>query len=171
MVRLYLAFIAVIAVERVVELVVSRSNAARAGKHGAIEYGQDHFAWMKAAHASFLVACPLEVVVFDRPFVPLLGYPMLALAVLAQVIRYWAVVSLGRRWNVRVLVIPGMPLVKSGPYRFMRHPNYLAVILEGLAVPLVHSAWITAVGFSALNAWLLSIRIPIEERAFLEHAG
>ena len=106
-----------------------------------------------------------EVLLLDRPFLPALGIPMLVLAIGAQALRYWAIFSLGRRWNVRVITIPGMPLSSEGPYRFLRHPNYLAVVVEGFAIPLVHTAFLTAIGFSLLNAWMLQTRIRCEERA------
>ena len=163
--RLYLVFIGVIAVERILELVLSRSNESWARSRDARELGSEHFGWMKALHTAFLIACPLEVVLLSRPFVPTLGYPMLALVALAQLLRYWAVITLGRRWNVKVLVVPGMPPVTGGPYRYLSHPNYTAVVIEIFAVPLVHTAWLTAILFSALNAWMLSVRIPIENRA------
>src|SRR6185503_20091073 len=115
----------------------------------------DHYPWMVATHGSFLVACPLEVIGFDRPFVPLLGGPMLALLVGAMALRYWAIATLGRRWTTRVVVVPGLPVVTGGPYRFMRHPNYLAVVLEVAALPLVHTAWVTALVWSAANALVL----------------
>jgi methyltransferase len=90
---------------------------------------------------------------------------MLGLALAAQALRWWAVTSLGPAWNVRVIVVPGAPLVTRGPYRYLRHPNYLAVALEGIAVPLIHTAWLTALSFSIANAALLAVRIRSEEQA------
>ncbi|HET6346370.1 MAG TPA: isoprenylcysteine carboxylmethyltransferase family protein, partial [Myxococcota bacterium] len=92
-------------------------------------------------------------------------WPMLAAALAAQGLRYWAIGSLGRRWNVRVIVLPNVPAVTRGPYRFLRHPNYVAVVLEGMAVPLIHGAWWTAVAFTLANALLLRVRIRCEEDA------
>jgi methyltransferase len=165
----YLALLALLGLERIGELILSRRNAAAALARGGIEVGQRHFQVMKALHTAFLFACAAEVVFLHRPFIPALGWPMLALAVLAQVLRYWAVLTLGRRWNVRVLVVPGDPAVVAGPYRYLRHPNYLAVVLEGFAVPLVHTAWMTALGFSLANAALLRVRIRCEEQALAAH--
>ena len=165
----YAVFVAVLGAERVAELMLSRRNAAWALARGGVEYGQGHFFWMKLLHSAFLGACVLEVLLLSRPFVPGLGWPMIALALAAQGLRYWAVFSLGKRWNVRVIVLPGEPPVESGPYRFLRHPNYLAVILEGLAVPLIHGAWATALAFSLLNGLLLTVRIRCEERALKRH--
>ena len=90
---------------------------------------------------------------------------MLALAVAAQALRWWCITTLGHRWNTRVIVVPDTPLVRGGPYRFLHHPNYVAVVLEGIALPLVHTAWITAVCFTVANAWLLAVRIRVENAA------
>jgi methyltransferase len=163
--RLYLLLIAAIVVERAVELWITRRNLACARKHGGREHGADHYPWMVATHASFLVACPLEVVALDRPFLPLLGWPMLGVVLSTMALRYWAIAALGQRWTTRVVVIPDLPVVTGGPYRWLRHPNYLAVALEVAALPLVHTAWITAVVWSAANALVLRARIAAEEAA------
>lgn len=165
MVVVYLGFLLLLVGERLVELSLSRRNAAWSRERGGIEYGSDHFVYMKVLHTGFFLACALEVLLLDRPFIPQLGIPMFALAVLAQAVRYWVIFTLGRRWNVRVIVIPGLRPISSGPYRLMKHPNYLAVALEGVAVPLIHTAWLTAITFTVLNAWMLSIRIRCENEA------
>jgi len=165
MVIAYLSFLGLVALERMFELALSRRNAAWAFAQGGVEAGREHFLTMKVLHTGFFAACALEVVLLDRPFLPRLGVPMLALALGAQALRYWAVASLGKRWNVRVITIPGMPLSHAGPYRFLRHPNYLAVVLEGIAIPLIHTAYLTAFGFTVLNGLMLRTRIRCEERA------
>ncbi len=161
----YFALLAFIALERIFELALSRRNAAWAFSQGGIESGGEHFLAMKVLHAGFFAACILEVLLLRRPFLPWLGVPMIALALGAQALRYWAIGSLGKRWNVRVITIPGMALSSAGPYRFLRHPNYLAVVIEGIAIPLIHTAFLTAIGFSLLNALMLRTRIRCEERA------
>ena len=164
----YLVLILLTGAERIAELVISKRNAAWALSRGGVEYGHRHFPWMVALHTELLLACIAEVFLADRPFIPLLGWPMLAIALLCQAGRYWVITSLGRQWNTRVIVVPGLPAVKRGPYRFawMRHPNYIIVAVEGIALPLVHSAWITALVFTVLNAiLLLRFRIPIENGA------
>jgi len=167
---LFLALFAAIALERLMELELSRRNARRALARGGLEAEPRRFyAAMVATHAAFLVAAPVEVVTLGRPYVALLGVPMLALVVAAMALRYWAVRSLGGRWSTRVIVVPGDPAVTTGPYRFVRHPNYLAVIIEMFALPLVHSAWLTALVFSAANALLLARRIAHEEAALRLH--
>jgi methyltransferase len=92
---------------------------------------------------------------------------MLAVVVLAQALRWWCIRTLGPQWNTRVIVVPGMPRVTGGPYRWMKHPNYVAVVVEGIALPLVHTAWITAVVFTVLNAWVLRVRLADENRALM----
>jgi methyltransferase len=120
---------------------------------------------MVALHTLFLVACVAEVWLVGRPFVPWLGWPALAVLAAAQGLRYWTISTLGERWTTRVLVPPGESLVAGGPFRFVRHPNYLAVALEIAALPLVHTAWLTALLFSLANAVLLRARIGVEEKA------
>jgi methyltransferase len=168
---LYAALVLATGVERLVELVISRRNARWALARGGVEAGARHFPVMVALHTALLLGCIAEPLLADRPFLPALGVPALVLALVAQGLRYWCIGVLGRQWNTRVIVVPGMPLVRRGPYRFLPHPNYLVVALEGLALPLVWSAWITAVAFTVLNAWLLlAVRIPVEERALREAA-
>ncbi|MFC8597634.1 isoprenylcysteine carboxyl methyltransferase family protein [Isoptericola sp. NPDC057191] len=165
-VALYVALVAATALERLAELVVSARNARWSFARGGAESGRGHFPAMVALHTGLLVACVVEVVALDRPFLPWLGWPMVVLVLASQGLRWWCITTLGPRWNTRVIVVPGLPLVHGGPYRWFRHPNYVAVVVEGFALPLVHSAWLTAVAFTVLNAWLLlGFRIPSEERA------
>lgn len=167
----YTALLAGTAAERLVELVISRSNARWAFERGGREYGRRHFPPMVVLHTALIAACFTEPLLSGAPFLPALGLPALLLALVAQGLRYWCIGTLGRRWNTRVIVVPGLPLVASGPYRFLPHPNYLVVALEGLALPLVFTGWITALTFTVLNAvLLLGVRIPVEERA-LRTAG
>jgi methyltransferase len=160
--------LALLAIERLYELRLSARNVRWALSQGGVESGQAHFGWMKLLHTSLFVGCLLEVWWIGSPFTLWLAVPMLTLALLSQALRYWAISALGRRWNVGVVVVPS-DAVTSGPYRWMRHPNYLAVITEGIVVPLIHSAWITAVVFTVLNAVLLWVRIRCEERALTQH--
>ena len=163
----FVALVIATGAERIFELVVSKRNAAAAFARGGVEYGREHFPWMVALHTGFLLACIAEVVLLDRPFIPGLGWPMLAIALLCQVGRYWVIASLGEQWNTRVIVVPAAGRVMTrGLYRWFRHPNYVIVAVEGIALPLVHSAWITAIVFTVLNAiLLLRFRIPIENGA------
>jgi methyltransferase len=162
----YAVLIAAVAAERLAELVVSKRNLAWAGAQGGREYGFGHYPAMVALHVGLLAACLLEAA--HRPFLPALGWPMLAVVVLSQGLRWWCIATLGRRWNTRVVVVPGRPLVHAGPYRRLRHPNYVAVVAEGIALPLVHTAWITAAAFTVLNAALLRVRIRCENAALAD---
>jgi methyltransferase len=161
----FVVLIWVVAFERLAELIVSNANARWSFARGGVESGRGHYPAMVALHAGLLVACPLEVAFGHRPFVAWLGWPMLAVVAGCQGLRWWCIASLGRHWNTRVIVVPGERLVHSGPYRRLRHPNYVAVAVEGLALPLVHTAWITAAVFTMLNALLLRARLAVENRA------
>ena len=165
MVAAYLVFVALIGLERIAELLLSSRNARLAVARGGAESGASQFRWMAAVHALFLPCCAAEVLLLRRPFPGALGWTCAAGALSAQALRWWAISALGRRWNVRVIVVPGDAPVRRGPYRFLRHPNYVAVAAEMLFVPLAHGAWMTAAAFSVLNALLLRARIRIEEQA------
>jgi methyltransferase len=164
----YVAFtilVALVGVERVVELVVSQRNLRWSRAHGGIEFGASHYPYMVVLHVFLLVGSVIEVWVWRPTLVPALSLTMLVLVVASQVLRWWCIVTLGRRWNTRVVVVPGMPPVTAGPYRWLRHPNYVAVIVEGFALPLVGSAWVTALLFTLLNIPLLRTRIRVENQA------
>jgi methyltransferase len=171
MVAAYIVFLSLVGLERIYELHVSAKNAAAAKEQGGFEVGQRHFVAMKILHTAFLIGCGAEALFLHRPFIPELGIPMFAIALLMQGLRYWAVTSLGEAWNVRVIVVPDRLVTLKGPYKFLRHPNYLAVIIEGIALPLIFSAWITAIAFTVLNAVILFIRIRCEEQALKDHCG
>ncbi|CAJ1496972.1 isoprenylcysteine carboxyl methyltransferase family protein [[Mycobacterium] burgundiense] len=162
---MYYLLIAAVGLERIVELVVSKRNARWAFAHGGKEFGRGHYPAMVAIHLALLLGCVLEVWLLDRPFLPWLGWTMLAVVVAAQALRWWCIATLGKRWNTLVIVLPEAPLVRIGPYRWLHHPNYVAVVAEGIALPLVHSAWITAVVFTVANALLLTVRIRVENAA------
>ncbi|MHA7984695.1 isoprenylcysteine carboxyl methyltransferase family protein [Rathayibacter sp. CAU 1779] len=162
------ALIAVIACERIAELVVSASNLRWSSARGGREYAARQVPWMIALHVALLLGCLLEWWLAGT-FLPWLGWPMLAIVVLANVLRWWCVGTLGRQWCTRVIVVPGLSPVRRGPYRVIAHPNYLAVAIEGAALPLVFTGWITAIAFTVLNAvFLLGFRIPAEDRALEE---
>ncbi|WP_202619288.1 isoprenylcysteine carboxyl methyltransferase family protein [Ornithinimicrobium cavernae] len=161
----YAVLLGLVALERLAELVLSTRHAAWALGRGGVEHGRGHYPPMVALHAGLLAACLAEAWLGGREFLPWLGVPMLVVVLLAQAVRWWCIVTLGRQWSTRVIVVPGLPLVSRGPYRWLRHPNYVAVVAEGIALPLVHTAWLTAVGFTVLNAWLLTVRIRSEDAA------
>lgn len=162
---LFVGLIVLVVIERLVELALTKRNARRLRQRGGHEVGEEHFPLMAAMHTALLVAAPLEVFWFDRPLWPPLAVAMLILLACTMALRYWAVTSLGDRWTARIFVVPGEAPVVRGPYRFLRHPNYLAVIGEVAVLPLVHGAWLTAVAFSLANAAMLRLRIRVEEEA------
>jgi methyltransferase len=161
----YFALLAVICLERVAELVVSQRNAAASLAGGGAESGRGHFPTMVALHTALIAGCLVEPIAAHRTFIPALGWPMIALVVAANALRWWCIATLGPRWSARVIVLPGVPLVRTGPYRWFSHPNYVAVIVEGIALPLAGSAWITAATFTVLNAALLTVRVRCETQA------
>lgn len=159
----YTVLIAAVGVERIAELVVSQRNLRWSRAHGGVEFGAGHYPVMVVLHTGLLVGCLVEAA--HREFIPALGWSMFAVVIAAQGLRWWCITTLGRQWNTRVVVIPDAGRVTGGPYRFLSHPNYVAVVLEGIALPLVHSAWITATVFTVLNAVLLWVRISLEDKA------
>ncbi|MGW5663218.1 isoprenylcysteine carboxyl methyltransferase family protein [Streptomyces sp. NPDC003758] len=161
----YALLVAAIAAERLAELIVARRNSRWSTARGGVETGRGHYRAIVVLHTGLLVGCLVEARVAGRPFLPGVGWPMLALVVAAQGLRWWCIGTLGRQWNTRVIVVPDLPRVTKGPYRFLRHPNYLAVVVEGAALPLVHGAWLTATAFTVCNAGLLAVRIRCEEAA------
>jgi methyltransferase len=161
----YLALVAGFAAERLVELALSTRNARRARARGAVESGRGHYPVMVAFHALFLASCAAEALAAPAPPPRTIALPALLAALGAQALRWWSVASLGDRWNTRILVRPGDAPVRRGPYRLLRHPNYLAVVVELAALPLAYGGWRTALLFGAGNAALLAVRIRAEERA------
>jgi methyltransferase len=166
----YLAAVAGEAAARLIELAVSRRNERALRARGAVEHGRGHYPWMVALHASFLASCLLEPALLGRTFAWPLAGPLLAALALAMALRVWAIRALRGRWCTRVLTVPGLPAETGGPYRFLAHPNYVAVQAEILALPLVHGAWLTAAVFGALNLALLRARIRVEEAALRAHS-
>ncbi|RKS77894.1 methyltransferase [Motilibacter peucedani] len=161
----YVALVLAVGAERLAELVVATRNARWSLARGGVESGQGHWPFMVVLHTGLLVACVAEAGALDRPFLPALGWTCTALVASSQALRWWCIATLGRQWNTRVIVVPGLERVERGPYRLLRHPNYVAVVVEGVALPLVHSAWLTATVFTVLNAGLLRVRLASEERA------
>lgn len=161
----YTALVGLVAVERCAELVVARRNAGIARSHGAVEYGRSHYPLMVLLHAGLLAGVVTEVWI-RRPAMPVgISAALFVLLLAAQALRWWCIASLGAQWNTRILVIPGAGPVRHGPYRRLRHPNYVAVVAEGVVLPLIGGAWITAVAFTAANLALLTWRVRTENHA------
>ena len=169
--QFFVAFVVLVALERLAELRLSRRNESQLRKLGAREHAAGHFIAMQLLHTLWLVSIVLEVTLLRPPF----KLWLCALAGLCfgvgQCLRYAAIHALGGRWTVRVLTLPGAAPVTRGIYRYLRHPNYLGVVLEIAALPLMHTAWRTAVIFSLANAVLLAVRIRKEEQALSGNGG
>jgi len=161
----FTGLVVLVALERLVEMVISRRNARWAFARGAREYGADHYPLMVALHTSLLVAALAEVWLLDPRPIPALTALCLLLLTGTMAVRYWVIGTLGHRWNTRVIVLPEGQVVTGGPFRFLRHPNYLAVVVEIAVLPLVHAAFVTAIVFSVANAALLCVRIKVEDEA------
>ncbi|MGV9887132.1 isoprenylcysteine carboxyl methyltransferase family protein [Streptomyces sp. NPDC003395] len=166
----YTFLVLAVTAERITELVVARRNAIWTLSRAGVEHGRGHYPVMVVLHTGLLACCLAESALAHRPFLPALGWPMLALVIMAQALRWWCISTLGPYWNTRVIVVPGARLVAAGPYRFLRHPNYVAVVVEIAALPLVHCAWLTAAVFTAANALLLAVRIRCENTALASAA-
>jgi methyltransferase len=161
----FVVVVVLVALERLAELVVSKRNAGWSFARGGRETGRGHYPVMVALHSGFLVAMLVEAFLRRPEVSPALAWSMLGLVVASQALRWWCIVTLGPRWNTRVIVVPGLPPVRTGPYRLIAHPNYVAVVVEGIALPLVHGCWVTAVVFTVLDAVLLAVRLRVENQA------
>jgi methyltransferase len=168
---LYTLLVALVAVGRLFELRIASRNRRHLLARGGVEVAPGHYPWMVALHTALIVSCPLEVWFLRRPFVPLLAGAMFFLLVVAAALRWWVISTLDGRWTTRIVVLPGVPPVTGGPYRFLRHPNYLAVILEIFSLPMIHTAWLTAFVFSLADALLLRVRIRAEEAGLSQVSG
>jgi methyltransferase len=161
----FTVLVGLVALERLAELVVSKRNAAWSMARGGWETGRGHYAAMVVLHTGLLAGMLVEAWL-RRPVVPVaLAASMLVLALASQALRWWCIATLGRRWNTRVIVVPDLPLVTAGPYHYLHHPNYVAVVVEGVALPLVHACWLTALVFTIANAFVLVVRLRVENAA------
>jgi len=154
------AITALVVFERLAELAIARRNTRRLFAEGAVEHGRGHYALFVLLHAAWLGAIALTVPA-DRPVL----WPLVGVYFLLILGRIWVIASLGRFWTTRIVTLPGAPLVRRGPYRFMRHPNYAIVVAEIAVLPLAFGAWQVALVFSLLNLLLIAHRIRVEERA------
>lgn len=156
--------VGLVALQRLLELALSRRNEHKVRARGAVERGRGHYPFMVALHSLWLVSTLVEGILRGPTLPPYWPAP-LALFLLAQPLRYWAIFALGESWNTKILVVPGIVPVRRGPYKYLNHPNYVVVVVEILAFPLIFGAWISALVFTALNALLLSVRIREENQA------
>jgi methyltransferase len=160
----FFVFVGMIIIQRLTELVVARKNEAWMKSKGAVEFGQGHYPAMVIIHSAFFIVFIVEVMYFDKnlsAYWPIL----LALFLLTQAMRVWALTSLGKFWNTKIIILPGAEVVKKGPYKIIKHPNYLIVAVELIVIPLMFNAYFSMAIFTLLNIIILSIRIPAEEKA------
>jgi methyltransferase len=169
-VQLYLALLALVAVGRLIELRRSRRNQSQLVAAGGEKAPEPGYFWMVSLHAGTLIGCGLEVILFHRPWIPVVGIPSLLLFVGANATRWWVIRTLGPRWNVEV-TSPSLGIVAGGPYRWVRHPNYSAVFVEMLALPLIHSAWIVAIASTLAHILVLRRRVALEESVMIRNAA
>ncbi|MBF8252849.1 MAG: hypothetical protein HW379_1191 [Actinobacteria bacterium] len=151
--------------ERILELIISKRNLRWSFRQGGVEYGRSHYKYMVVIHVGLLGGCLVETWLTRPEFHPLLSWTMFALAMGSQALRWWCILTLGKRWNTLVVIIPGLRAISNGPYKWMKHPNYLAVVIEGIALPMVGFAWRTAIIFTFLNIFVLAARLRVENKA------
>ena len=160
----YLAVLVAVAVERLAELWVARKNAAWSFARGGVESGRGHYPFMVVLHTGFLFGCLGEALYVEPPPVGLAAV-LFGVALLCQGLRWWVIRTLGPRWNTRIIIVPGLPRITGGPFRYFAHPNYVAVVTEGIVLPGMYGCWRVAGVFTVLNALLLWVRIREESAA------
>lgn len=165
----YLVLLALVGIVRLVELRISRNHQREMVAAGAVRVVERGFGAMVFVHTAVLIAAGLEVVLLRRPLIPVLAFVMGALFLASNLVRFWVIRTLGRHWNVQVMNSAPLGVVSSGPYRWVRHPNYSAVFVELIALPLIHTAWITAIGAAIGNTWVLHSRLSAEDRMLLSN--
>jgi len=166
----FLALLIAVAILRLLELRISRRHQQQLVLRGAAKIDEPKFRWMVALHTAVLIGAAVEVVTLRRPFIPALAAVMFALFLAANAVRWWVISTLGEHWNVQVMDSTRLGVITSGPFRFVRHPNYAAVFTEMLALPLIHTAWITALAGSLMHFVVLGQRLSTEERVLSANA-
>ena len=163
----YLVLLAAVGLLRLVEIWLSKRNKRWLAEKGVAKVPEPRFRWMVLFHIGVLVSAGLEVVLLQRPFLPVLALAMSLIFALANFLRWWVIHTLSRHWNVGVMASLQLGVVTDGPFRWVRHPNYLAVFVELVALPLIHTAWLTALVGSILHTWILRQRVSVEEATLL----
>jgi methyltransferase len=160
----FLALLLAVGALRLAELRISRRHQQQLVARGAAKVHEPRFRWMVLLHTSVLIGAAFEVVILKRPFLPVLATGMFLIFLAANAVRWWVIRTLGDHWNVQVVDSTRLGVVTSGPFRFVRHPNYAAVFSEMVALPLIHTAWITALAGAVAHAVVLAQRLSTEER-------
>ena len=154
-VYLFLALLAAVGLLRLIELRISRRHQESLLAGGAVAVPEPHFKWIVLIHTGVLIGAAVEVIALRRPFLSILAAVMFALTLASNLVRLWVILTLGNLWSVRVMDSTRLGVVTSGPFRFVRHPNYAAVFVELFALPMIHTAWV------------LSRRVPAEEAVLM----
>lgn len=162
---LFTVFVGLVACERVLELIVARRNLRWSLRHGGVQIAGAHDGAILAVHVFLLAGSVAEVWIWKKPMIPAVSVAMVVIVLFAQGLRWWCITTLGHRWNTRVVIVPSLPPVTTGPYRWLSHPNYVAVVIEGVALPMAGLAWGTAIVFTLMNSPLLASRIRVEDAA------
>jgi methyltransferase len=160
----FLGLLLAVALLRLLELRISKRHQKEMAARGAAKVDEPKFRWMVLVHTAVLLGAALEVVLMRRPFIPWLAGPMFVVFLAANAVRWWVIRSLGEHWNVQVVDSTRLCVVTSGPFRYVRHPNYAAVFAELMALPLIHTAWITAAAGTIAHIAVLAQRLSTEER-------
>lgn len=164
---LFFIIISFVIAQRLIEILIAKRNEKVMLSKGAFEVGASHYPFMILLHGSFFISLIIEVLFFNRTLSPLFMY-LMVLFILVQLIRIWCLSSLGSYWNTKIIILPGANVIKKGPYVYIKHPNYLVVCFEIILLPIMFQAYFTAICFTILNFVMLSVRIPIEEKALKE---
>lgn len=167
----YICLLVLVGLERLAELVISRRNQRQLEKQGVRKIPEPHFRWMVILHASVLVGAGLEVLFLHRPLIPALAVPMFTLFVLSNFLRWWVIRILAEHWNVEVMESPLVGVVTSGPYRWVRHPNYVGVVAEVFSLPMIHTAWISSIAGTLGYLAVLRRRLRVEDGVLMSNAA
>jgi len=163
----YISLLVLVGIERLVELKVSRRNQRRMAEQGVRKIVEPHFPWLVAFHTVVLISAGLEVLLLHRPLIPALAITMTALFILSNLLRLWVIRLLADLWNVQIMDSSRIRIVTSGPYRWIRHPNYVGVVMEVFSLPLIHTAWITALVGTGLYMEILRRRVRMEDSVLM----
>ncbi|RFA37279.1 hypothetical protein CAI16_02040 [Virgibacillus dokdonensis] len=159
--------LSVIIIQRLVELVIARSNEQWMKQRGAIEKGKQHYKWFIIVHTLFFLSLIAEII-FRQQSISF-NYVLFTAFIITQIGRIWCIATLGRFWNTKIIIAPQFDVIKRGPYKYVKHPNYIIVGIELFVIPSLFGAWFTAIVFPILHALLLYVRIPVEEKAVYGH--
>lgn len=159
----FIIFIVFFILQRLSELYIARKNEKWLLSQGAVQYGQNHYPFIVALHTLFIVSIITEYILRGQP---LISWFFLAIFIAVLLFKYWALSSLGKYWNTKIYRIPGVYPVKKGPYKFLKHPNYMQVVCEIAIIPLVFHLYYTAIIFTVLNAIMLTVRISVENKVW-----